>query len=340
MSKSSVLIIYTGGTIGMAQKPDEAHFTPINFRQVYKHIPEISNFDLNLHAIAFKTPIDSSNVSPEVWVRLAELIEKNYKKYDGFVILHGTDTMAFTASALSFMLENLSKPVIFTGSQLPIGMIRTDGKENLLTSIEIAAAKKRGNPITPEVCIFFQNKLYRGNRTQKYNAENFAAFESSNYPVLAEAGIRIEYNHSAIRKPGDSALKIHREIDTNIAVLKLFPGVGKNAIDAIFNIEGLKAVILETYGSGNAPNDANLVEALKTADLKNIIVLNITQCNSGSVDPLRYATNKELAKTGINGWDMTTEAAVAKLMFLLGQKLSVDEVKCQLQEDLRGEMSL
>lgn len=340
MNKSSILLIYTGGTIGMVEDAATRQLMPFNFNHLYVQIPELKKFDLKLSVVAFDKPLDSSNMNTEIWKRIAGLIEDNYEKYDGFVVLLGSDTMAYTASALSFMLENLNKPVILTGSQLPIGKIRTDGKENLITAIEIAAAKKEGKPLVPEVAVYFEYELYRGNRTHKYNSEHFDAFESPNYPVLAEAGVHINYNFSAIKKADSKKLKVHHSLDNNIVFLKLFPGINENVVNAVISANGLRALILETFGSGNAPTEPWFVNALSNAVGKGIIILNITQCNSGKVEQGRYETSAHLKNIGIiGGGDMTSEAAVTKLMFLLGQKMSVNEIKKQLQKPLRGEMT-
>lgn len=341
-STSSILIIYTGGTIGMVQNPETGSLSPFNFEQISQQVPELKRFGYNLSTISFDPPVDSSDVQPQMWIKLAEIIEENYEKFSGFVVLHGTDTMAYSASALSFMLENLSKPVIFTGSQLPIGVLRTDGKENLISAIEIAADNRNGEPLVPEVCIFFQNKLFRGNRTIKYNAEYFNAFRSDNYPPLAETGIHIRYNHQAVFYPiAKLPLVTHKELDTNIAILKIFPGITKQAVEAVINIPGLKAVIMETFGAGNAPTKPWFVEIIREAILKGLIVLNVTQCSAGSVDMTKYETGKSLLKAGVlGGRDITTEAALTKLMFLLGQThLSLKEIVSLLNKPLRGEIT-
>ncbi len=338
-SQQQILLIYTGGTIGMVEDYASKQLLPFNFNHLYVQIPELKKFDLKLSVVAFEKPLDSSNMNPGIWKKMAKIIEDNYSKYDGFVILHGSDTMAYTSSALSFMLENLSKPVILTGSQLPIGKIRTDGKENLITAIEIAAALKDGKPIIPEVAIYFEYELYRGNRTHKYNSEYFDAFESPNYPVLAEAGVNINYNLPAIKKAVAGKLKVHYDLDENIVFLKLFPGINEAIVSSILGAPGLRAVILETFGSGNAPTEKWFISALEKAIGAKIIILNITQCNSGRVEQGRYETSAQLKNMGvIGGGDMTSEAAVTKLMFLLGQKTSVGEIKKLLQKSLRGEM--
>jgi L-asparaginase len=338
--KSSVLLIYTGGTIGMMQDARSGELKPFDFKSLTEQIPELTKFDIELSSISFKNPIDSSNMHPEVWIELAKIIEKNYSKYDGFVVLHGSDTMSFTASALSFMLENLNKPVVLTGSQLPIGIIRTDGKENLITAIEIAGTKEKGKPIVTEVCVYFEYKLYRGNRTFKYNSAHFDAFKSPNYPALAEAGVTISYNKTALLKANQKPLKIHTALDNDIAVLKLFPGISKKITSAILNTKGIKAIILETFGAGNATTQTWFVEELEKAVAKGIILLNITQCNEGRVIQGMYETSSQLKKLGvIGGSDLTFESAVTKLMFLLGQKLKPAQLKKMLQADLRGEMS-
>lgn len=339
--KSSVLLIYTGGTIGMMQDARTLELKPFDFKSLSQQIPELDKFDIELSAISFKHPIDSSNMHPEVWVELAKIIEHNYKKFDGFVILHGSDTMSFTASALSFMLEHLAKPVVLTGSQLPIGMIRTDGKENLITAIEIAGAKVNGKPIVTEVCIYFEYKLYRGNRTFKYNSAHFDAFKSPNYPPLAEAGVSIQYNQSALQKPGNKPLKVHYTLENDIAVLKLFPGISKKITASILQAPGIKAIVLETFGAGNASTQDWFINELKHAINKGIIVLNITQCLEGKVIQGMYETSSHLKKLGVvGGADLTFESAITKLMFILGQNLSVSQTKKQLLSNLRGELTL
>lgn len=339
--KSKVLLIYTGGTIGMMQDAKTGQLKPFDFKQLTDQIPELNKFEVTLSAISFANPIDSSDMQPAVWIEIAKMIEKNYDKVDGFVVLHGSDTMSFTASALSFMLENLNKPVILTGSQLPIGMIRTDGKENLITAIEIAAAKEKGKPVVSEVCIYFEYQLYRGNRTHKFNAEHFQAFQSANYPVLAEAGVHLKYTHGAIQKGNGKKLKVHTFLDSNIAILKVFPGITQNVVEAILNAKNVKAIILETFGSGNASTQKWFIDALQKAISKGIVILNVTQCNAGKVEQGKYATSAAFKKIGVIGSsDITSEAAVAKLMFVLGTTSNKKEIEKLLKSDLRGEMTV
>ena len=339
----SVLLIYTGGTIGMIENSETGALENFNFDHLLKHVPELKRFNYRISSYQFNPPIDSSDMEPSYWAKLVKIINYNYDSFDGFVILHGTDTMAYTASALSFMLENLAKPVILTGSQLPIGVLRTDGKENLITAIEIAAAKHPdGTPIVPEVCIFFENHLMRGNRTTKINAENFNAFRSFNYPVLAEAGIHIKYNNVQIHVNGEEReLKPHYLLDTNVVVLKLFPGIQENIVATILKIEGLKAVVLETYGSGNAPRKEWFIRLLCQASARGIIIVNVTQCSAGTVEMERYETGYQLLQAGVvSGYDSTTESAVTKLMFLLGHGYTPDEVRDRMNRSIAGEITL
>src|SRR5574344_750595 len=340
----SILLIYTGGTIGMKQDPETLLLKPFNFDQIMEEVPELKKFGYNIDSYSFTPAIDSSDVKVEFWIDLARLIQANYDKYDGFVVLHGTDTMAYSASALSFMLEDLEKPVIFTGSQLPIGMLRTDGKENLISSIERAADHNdAGRAYVPEVCIYFESQLYRGNRTTKYNAENFRAFRSANYPVLADVGIHIKYNTSVINYPAkwDKPLKISTKLDTNVAIVKIFPGISPEAVDAAFNIKGCRAVILETYGSGNAPTNRELLDSIKRGVKKGVIIVDVTQCQAGSVDMCAYATGAALKKIGvICGYDSTTEAALAKLFVLMGKYTDIKEIKKNMLISLRGEVTI
>jgi L-asparaginase len=324
----------------MVRDKETGSLHPVNGSELYEHIPILGKLDYKIEFYSFDPMLDSSNMNPQHWVELVSVIEKNYEKYDGFVVLHGSDTMAYTASALSFMLENLNKPVILTGSQLPLGMIRSDGRENLVTAIEIAAAQQDETPVVPEVAIYFESKLLRGNRTFKYNAENFGAFKSGNYPPLAEVGVNIKFNYNSILKPNFKTLKAHTALDNNITILKLFPGISPEAVAAQLGIKGLKAVILETYGAGNAMTDEWFLTQIRETVEKGILVLNVTQCKAGSVEIGKYHTSAELGKIGVvSGRDITTESAVAKLMYLFGTGLDKNEVENLLQFSLRGEIT-
>lgn len=339
---ASILIIYTGGTIGMIENPETGSLEAFNFEHLEEHVPELKNLGYKISSIQFDPPMDSSEMGPDSWMKIVHVIAEHYHDYDGFVVLHGTDTMAFTASALSFMLENLSKPVVLTGSQLPIGMLRTDGKENLITAIEIAAARENDMPLVPEVCIFFENDLLRGNRTSKTNADNFNAFRSYSYPPLAHAGISIKYDVSQVYHPvSRKPLKPHYLLDRNIAILKIFPGISPQVVESILNIPGLKGVVMETFGSGNAPGYDWLLEMLKDAVERGIVIVNVTQCLAGSVEMHRYETGRKLLQAGVvSGYDSTTECAVAKLMFLFGHGMTPDEVKEHLNCSLIGEITI
>jgi L-asparaginase len=339
--RKSLLLIYTGGTIGMIKDARTGQLKPFDFNRLLDEVPELHKFELDIDSHAFDTPIDSSDMHPAIWLQLAHLIGFHYDTYDGFVILHGSDTMAFTASALSFLLENLGKPVVLTGSQLPIGTIRTDGKENLITAIEIAAASKNGKPLVPEVCVYFEYRLYRGNRTHKFNAEHFRAFQSPNYPLLAEAGIHLNYNETAIAAAPEKKLRVHTTLDPRVAVLKLFPGFTPEVVEAMLGIKGLQALVLETFGSGNATTEAWFVAALEKAIKRGLIILNITQCAAGRVEQGRYQTSSQLKKVGVvGGSDMTTEAALAKLMFVLATTSDKRKIPTLLRKSLRGEMTV
>jgi L-asparaginase len=340
--KPSILIIYTGGTIGMITEPLTRSLVPVDFNEISAQLPELLRFDLNLSTYTFNPVVDSSNITPKFWIELAQVIGREYLNYDGFVILHGTDTMCYTASALSFMLENLNKPVVFTGSQLPIGVLRTDGKENLLTAIEIAAERKNNQPMVPEVCVFFQNKLYRGNRTSKHNAEYFNAFVSENYPPLAEAGISIHYNYGAIHYPvNQKQLKVHTLLNDQVAILKLFPGIRQDFVETFLALPWLKGLVLETFGAGNATTADWFIDLIRAACDRGVIILNVTQCPAGAVNPGKYETSRLLHNAGvINGRDLTTEAAITKLMFLLGQVLYPDIVKENLNVSISGEITI
>jgi len=339
--KSSILIIYTGGTIGMVQHPQNRTLFPVKFEKIQDVVPELRKFDLIIKTITFNPTLDSSNMNPITWIKIASTIERHYDAYDGFVVLHGTDTMAYTASALSYMFENLDKPIILTGSQLPIGTLRTDGKENLITSVEIAAAKSNGKSIVPEVCIYFDFKLYRGNRTVKRDAELFSAFRSVNYPELAVAGVDIKYRTEFIHYPENNGkLKINTDFDDNVVILKIFPGINQQVFNSILNIQGLKGLVLETFGSGNVPTSRWLIRCIKKAIKNDIVILNVTQCEGGRVVMGQYQTSLELLNAGVvSGNDITTEAAITKLMFLLGQGLKNNEVKMFLHKSMRGEIS-
>ena len=341
--KASILLIYTGGTIGMKEDPVLQALTPFDFSQILDEVPELSKFAYRIDSFTFDPIIDSSDVEPSLWVSLVRLIEERYDDYDGFVILHGTDTMAYSASTLSFMLEGLTKPVIFTGSQLPIGTPRTDGKENLISSVEIAAAKDDdGHALVPEVCICFDNVLIRGNRSRKFNSDNFRAFRSEDHPPLAEAGISIRYNTALIRKPASWSARplFHTELDTRVSILKIHPGITPGVVRDILLGEDTRAVIIETYGAGNAPSKDWFVSIVREASERGKILLNVTQCVAGKVNMDLYATGKSLKAAGvINGYDSTTESALGKLFYLLGVFETNEEVKAGLEMDLRGEIS-
>lgn len=339
---NSVLLIFTGGTISMTADPETGALRPADFDSVEKLMPELKEMGIRIAGVPLLPLVDSSDISPEVWERIALTIEEHYDNYDGFVVLHGTDTMSYSASALSFMLTGLTKPVIFTGSQIPIGVLRTDAKENLITAIEIASAKKDGKAVVPEVCVFFEDKLFRANRTTKQTSEHFSAFRSFNYPPLAEVGVHIKFlNHNINQAVENAKLRVRTKTDRNIAILKIFPGITENTVNGILNIEGLKAVILETFGAGNAPRGDWFYQALKKATSKGIIIVNKSQCSTGTVEMGLYETSLNLLNAGvISGYDSTTEALVAKLMYLLGENGDRERVKAQMEKNLCGEMTI
>jgi L-asparaginase len=338
--RAHILIIYTGGTIGMVKDYGSGVLKAFDFKKLVENIPELHQLDCTISSVSFENPIDSSNMNPAHWVEIASLIEKHYDAHDGFVVLHGSDTMSYSASALSFMLEHLAKPVIFTGSQLPIGDLRTDAKENLITSIQIASLQKKGKPSIQEVGLYFEYKLYRGNRTTKINAEHFKAFASLNYPPLVESGVHLKVFYEYVLKAEKSKnLVVHKVLDTNVAILKLFPGLNLSVLKSVLNADGLKALIIETYGAGNAPTDPWLLTELKKAMNGGLHIVNVTQCSGGSVMMGEYETSEQLRKLQvINGKDITTEAAITKLMYLLGSNVSDKLLKTVFETSLRGEM--
>ncbi len=342
-AKSAILLIYTGGTIGMKEDPAVHALRPFNFSQILEEVPELGKFAYRIDSYTFDPLIDSSDVEPSMWLALAELIESRYDDYDGFVVLHGTDTMGYSASALSFMIEGLTKPVIFTGSQLPIGIPRTDGKENLISAVEIAAAKDAdGHALVPEVCICFDNILMRGNRATKVNSDHFRAFQSPNCPPLAEAGINIRYNTGLIRKPAswETGPVFHKNLDTRVSILKMHPGITPQIVRTILCGQDTRAVIIETYGAGNAPSKDWFLSIVKEASAMGKVLLNVTQCMAGSVNMNIYATGRCLQDAGVtDGYDSTTESALGKLFHLMGRYSDNKEVKLGLETDLRGEIS-
>ena len=336
----NILLIYTGGTIGMIKDYKSNALKSFDFDQIRQKIPELKLLNCNIQTISFISPIDSSNMNPEYWVQIAEIIESYYNTMDGFVVLSGTDTMSYTASAISFMFENLSKPIIFTGSQLPIGDLRTDAKENLITAIQIAATWENEKPVIGEVCLYFEYKLYRANRTTKVSAEQFEAFHSPNFPQLGESGVHLNFNKRILEKVDQSKqLILRKKFDAKIVILKLFPGINEQVVKCILEIENLQGVILETYGAGNAPTSQWFVDLLQRAINNNIPIVNVSQCISGSVDLGQYETSSQLKKIGIiDGKDITTESAVAKLIYLIGEKIPSAEFKKVFETPFRGEM--
>ena len=341
-NKPNILIVYTGGTIGMIKDYKTGALKAFDFSRIIDKIPELEQLDCEIESISFDEPIDSSNMNTEYYINIVEIIEANYTNFDGFVILTGSDTMAYTSSAISFMIENLQKPIIFTGSQLPIGDLRTDAKENLITSIEIAASRRNNKPIISEVCLYFEYKLYRANRTTKISAEQFEAFASKNYPALAESGVHLNFNENVLLEsiPIYQQLIIRKKLVTDVVILKLFPGITEIVVAAILNIKNLKGVVLETYGAGNAPNKPWFLDLIKKAIQDKIKVVNVTQCSGGSVILGHYDTSVGLKSIGvISGIDMTTESAIAKLMYLLSEDLTDKSFKNYFQKSLRGEIS-
>ncbi len=339
--KPNILLIYTGGTIGMVKDYDTGSLKAFDFDELLKHIPELAQLDCAIDSVSFKKPIDSSNMNIKYWIEIASIIETNYETYDGFVVLHGSDTMSYSASALSFMLENLAKPVIFTGSQLPIGDLRTDAKENLITSIQIASLQEKGKPVIKEVGLYFEYKLYRGNRTIKVNAEHFEAFSSPNYPEIAESGVHLKVNSSFLlaSKAGKKKFKVHKNMSNQVGTLKLFPGISELVLNAVLATEDLKVLVLETYGAGNAPTDKWFIDKLKNAITKGLHIINVTQCTGGSVTMGHYETSELLQRMQlVNGKDITFEAAITKAMYLIGSGVSDKLFKTIFETSLRGEM--
>ena len=341
--QSKVLLIYTGGTIGMNRNPQTGALEPFDFEHLLYNVPELKEFDLKIDTYQFLPPIDSSDMSPRLWTDLSHVIADRYEQYDGFVVLHGTDTMAYTASALSYMMENLTKPIIFTGSQLPIGQLRTDGKENLITSIEIAAAKDSdGHAMVPEVGIYFNGHLLRGNRTTKQSADEFNAFESFNYPHLLDAGVNITYHKERMLKPDFSKPMIpHFRLDNNVIIFSLFPGIREDLIRHIIHTPNLKAIVMRSFGSGNAPKSPWLINALKEGTRNGKVIVNISQCLQGCVEMGRYDTGFQLQEAGVvSGYDSTVEGAVTKLMFLQSHYDDPEQVRALMNTSIRGEITV
>lgn len=341
-SQTKILLIYTGGTIGMVKDYHTGALTAFDFDTLLSNIPELEQLDCEIESVSFEVPIDSSNMNPEYWIKIAEFIEKNYNTHDGFVVLHGSDTMSYSASALSFMLEDLHKPVIFTGSQLPIGDLRTDAKENLITAIQLAALRDANGAIIKEVGLYFEYKLYRANRTTKVNAEHFEAFNSPNYPELVNSGVHLNVNTPYLLnvKSSKNTLNVHKALNRNVGILKLFPGIDKSFVESILKIDGLKALVIETYGAGNATTEKWFLETVTDAINRGMHIINVTQCIGGGVVMGHYETSKELQRMGvINGKEITTESAITKAMYLLGQNVGDSAFKTIFETSLRGEMS-
>ena len=339
---TKILIIYTGGTIGMVNDAKTGTLIPFDFEQIQENVPELARLDYQLSVHSFDPILDSSNMDPAIWKALAELIKEKYHLFDGFVLLHGSDTMSFTASALSFMLQHLAKPVVLTGSQLPIGEIRTDAKENLITAIQIASLQENGKPVITEVCLYFEYKLYRGNRTSKVNAEHFKAFTAPNYPELVESGVHLKLNsHLFLPINKDAKLIVHKNLDNHVAIIKMFPGMSEVVLSSILSIKNLRGIVLETYGSGNAPTEDWFLNLIQKAIQSGLHIVNVTQCSGGSVNMGQYETSTKLKSLGvISGKDITTEAAITKLMYLLGHNIPPAEFKDVFETALRGEISL
>lgn len=340
--KPRILIVYTGGTIGMIEDPETKALKPFDFTHLIENVPKVKMLDYVIDNIQFHPPIDSSDMNPDHWTDIARSIAENYDAYDGFVVLHGTDTMAYTASALSFMLENLHKPVIITGSQLPVGEVRTDGEENLITALQIAAATDdNGRPMVREVAILFENYLWRGNRSTKRSADNFNAFKSYNYPYLAKIGLGIKYDTDALAKVEEvRPLNPHYNLDPAVIAIELFPGIRQDVFEHMLATPGIKGIVLRTYGAGNGPTAKWFVDALRATTERGVVILNVTQCSNGSIHPTRYVSGDLLSATGvISGIDITFEAAITKMMYLFGLNLSSQEVATYLRQPLAGEMT-